>query len=175
MRSTGVSLTELVRRRRELDQNTRQRAHITGALDATASMTAAKNRRQQQVARRQYTRTQIETESKQEPRFSAVTLAAFAAELRHLREMSIESWYAAPAPTASDRYLLPTGRSAANQPHAADRRTDRRTDTVSLRRRSPLEAGSVNNTLMKVDRPQPNTLYRNCATSTDLRLSVFKP
>jgi len=119
MRSTGVSLTELVRRRRELDQNTRQRAHITGALDATASMTAAKNRRQQQVARRQYTRTQIETESKQEPRFSAVTLAAFAAELRHLREMSIESWYAAPAPTASDRYLLPTGRSAANQPHAA--------------------------------------------------------
>ena len=48
----GSSLTELVRKRRELDQNTRQRAHITGALETTTDMTTAKNRRQQQVSRR---------------------------------------------------------------------------------------------------------------------------
>lgn len=39
----GSSLTDLVRRRRELDQNTRQRAHIIGALETTTNMTATKN------------------------------------------------------------------------------------------------------------------------------------
>jgi len=44
-----------------------------------------------------------------------------------------DSWYAAPAPAAVDLYLLPAGRSAANQPPAAaavdlwDRRTDGQT------------------------------------------------
>jgi len=46
----GISLTDLVRKRRELDRNTRERLHITGALETTNDMTAAKNLRQQQVA-----------------------------------------------------------------------------------------------------------------------------
>ena len=45
----GSSLTDLVRKRRQLDQSTRERAHITAALDTTASMTTKKNLRQQQV------------------------------------------------------------------------------------------------------------------------------
>lgn len=45
----GSGLTELVRKRRQLDQNTRERAHIMAALDTTTSMTTKKNLRQQQV------------------------------------------------------------------------------------------------------------------------------
>ena len=45
----GSRLTELVRKRRQLDQNTRERAHITGALETTTSMTTKKNQRQQEV------------------------------------------------------------------------------------------------------------------------------
>ena len=45
----GSSLTDLVRKRRQLDQNTRERAHIVAALDTTTSMTTKKNLRQQQV------------------------------------------------------------------------------------------------------------------------------
>jgi len=67
-----------------------------------------------------------------------MTLPAFAANCGRLQETSIDSWYAAPAPAVIDRYLLPAGRSAANQPHAAaavdrwDRQTDGRTDTGPL-------------------------------------------
>ena len=46
----GTSLTDLARKQRELDHNTRQRSHITAALETTTSMTAAKNVRQQQVS-----------------------------------------------------------------------------------------------------------------------------
>jgi len=45
----GSSLTELVRQRIHLDQNTRERAHLTAALDTTTDMTNRKNRHQQQV------------------------------------------------------------------------------------------------------------------------------
>lgn len=45
----GSCLTDLVRKRRELDQNTRQRAHITAALETTSIMTNKKNVRQQEV------------------------------------------------------------------------------------------------------------------------------
>jgi len=48
-----------------------------------------------------------------------MTLPAFATERGHLHEISIHSGYAAPAPAAVDRYILPAGRSAANPPHAA--------------------------------------------------------
>ena len=48
-----------------------------------------------------------------------MTLPAFAAERRRAC-----SWYAAPAPAAVGRYLLLTGRSAANPP-AADAAIDR--------------------------------------------------
>ena len=49
------------------------------------------------------------------PRPSALnmTLPAFATKRGRLQDISIDSWYAAPAPAAIDR------RSAANQPHAA--------------------------------------------------------
>jgi len=47
----GSSLTDLVRKRRQLDQNTRERAQVTAALDTTTSMTTKKNLRQQQVKR----------------------------------------------------------------------------------------------------------------------------
>ena len=62
--------------------------------------------------------------------------------------ISIDSWYAA---AAIVRHRLPTGRSAANQPHAAavidrlDTETDRRTDTRPLRKPcSAYYANSVN-------------------------------
>ena len=45
----GASLTDLVRKRRQLDQNTRERSHVTAALDTTTNMTTRKNLRQQQV------------------------------------------------------------------------------------------------------------------------------
>ena len=48
----GSSLTDLVRKRRQLDQDTRERAHITAALETTTTMTTSKNRRQQHVGLR---------------------------------------------------------------------------------------------------------------------------
>ena len=48
----------------------------------------------------------------------ATRICCWAARGR-LQEISIDSWYAAPALAAVDRYLLHAGRSAANQPHAA--------------------------------------------------------
>jgi len=47
----GSRLTDLVRKRRQLDQNTRERSHITAALESTTSMTSKKNLRQQEVRR----------------------------------------------------------------------------------------------------------------------------
>ena len=49
----GSSLMDLVSKRRQLDQNTRERTHIMAALDTTTSMTTKKNLRQQQVTPRQ--------------------------------------------------------------------------------------------------------------------------
>jgi len=57
-------------------------------------------------------------------------LPTTAAEPKHLQEMMINSWYTALATAVIDQYVLPAGRSAANQLHAtaaADRR-DRWTD-----------------------------------------------
>ena len=48
-----------------------------------------------------------------------MTLPAFAAEHGRMQEISIDSWYATPAPAAVDRYLLRAERSAANHTHAA--------------------------------------------------------
>jgi len=45
----GSSLTDLVRKRRQLDQNRRERAHIIAALETTTAMTNRKNQRQQDV------------------------------------------------------------------------------------------------------------------------------
>jgi len=62
-----------------------------------------------------------------------MTLPAVAVERgRLLTAISIDSWYAAPAPAAVDRYLLPAGRSATNPPvlpsiDGTDRQTDGRT------------------------------------------------
>jgi len=56
-------------------------------------------------------------------------LPTAAAEPKHLQEMMINSWYTALATAVIDQYVLPAGRSAANQLHAtaaADRR-DRQT------------------------------------------------
>jgi len=85
-----------------------------------------------------------------------MTLPAFATERGHLHEISIHSGYAAPAPAAVDRYILPAGRSAANPPHAAaavdrtDRQTDGRTDTRPLHRpRTAHYADSVNEGMVR--------------------------
>ena len=45
----GSTLTDLVRKRRQLDQNTHERAHITAALETTTNMTTRKNLREQEV------------------------------------------------------------------------------------------------------------------------------
>jgi len=69
------------------------------------------------------------------PRLSTRRDSLFAAERRSLQEISTVSWYAAPAHAAINRYLLPTGRLAANHPHGAaavDRWDRRRTDTQPL-------------------------------------------
>jgi len=64
------------------------------------------------------------------PAFAAAALRAAAAPLL----MGAKHW------AAIDRYLLPTGRSAANLPLAAaavDRRMDKRTDTGPLHTAGP--------------------------------------
>lgn len=45
----GSSLTDLVRKRRQLDEDSRERGHVIAALDTTTSMTTRKNLRQRQV------------------------------------------------------------------------------------------------------------------------------
>ena len=72
-------------------------------------------------------------------------LLAFAAQRRRLQEKSTDSWYAAPAAAAVDRYLLQHPRSAANpllllSIDGTDRQTDRQTDGRTLDRFMSLTA-----------------------------------